>query len=378
MRRPSFFVLPVALAVAAVPLVAAPASAGGWYAQPRCGDTLTRDTVLKRDLVCTTGPGLTLGVDVDLDLRGHTLEGPGSGTGILVTLEGSNTVRGGAMTGWGSGVAFLQENVWPEDDDDPGPDSNTYGTLTVDRMRFRDNGYAVDTGGVSGLGGFTKPTTVRRSTFTDNYAGVVTAWFSTATVDRSTFVRNRIAAWSNADLTVTRSTFLRNETAATAYEASVDVSGSVLVGNTTGVSAAGVGFAGVTRSTVVGGDVAIHAGSAGTVTVRDSLVKRAGTGLLVDGGSATVDRTVFRGNDVGLRQSDASWGTTVVRDSRFARNGDGLVSEWEYEDGIRIGGTTAVKNSGWGIHAPEAVDLGGNRAWGNGRSPQCVGVVCGR
>lgn len=33
-------------------------------------------------------------------------------------------------------------------------------------------------------------------------------------------------------------------------------------------------------------------------------------------------------------------------------------------------------SAGWGIHVPGAVDLGGNRASGNGNQPQCVGVVC--
>jgi hypothetical protein len=36
----------------------------------------------------------------------------------------------------------------------------------------------------------------------------------------------------------------------------------------------------------------------------------------------------------------------------------------------------AVHNAAWGIRAQGATDGGGNIAFGNGKSPQCVGVVC--
>ena len=37
---------------------------------------------------------------------------------------------------------------------------------------------------------------------------------------------------------------------------------------------------------------------------------------------------------------------------------------------------TAIFNRGYGIYAPGATDGGGNRAFGNGKQPQCTGVVC--
>jgi parallel beta-helix repeat protein len=44
--------------------------------------------------------------------------------------------------------------------------------------------------------------------------------------------------------------------------------------------------------------------------------------------------------------------------------------------GTSLSGNSARKNTRWGIHAPGAVDLGGNTASGNGNQPQCVGVAC--
>jgi len=55
--RPSVRALPVVLAVVAAFALAPPAAAGGGRSpQPACGDVLTRDTVLTRNLVCATSP----------------------------------------------------------------------------------------------------------------------------------------------------------------------------------------------------------------------------------------------------------------------------------------------------------------------------------
>ena len=65
------------LAVLAAILAPGPASAN--QAQPvRCGDTITRDTKLKNDLVNCPGNGIVIGADdIELDLNGHTIDGDG-------------------------------------------------------------------------------------------------------------------------------------------------------------------------------------------------------------------------------------------------------------------------------------------------------------
>ena len=77
---------------------------------PHCGDTLTVDTQLRRDLVCL-GPGtaLTLAEGVALDLNGHTIQGPGpSGSDPLASVgiqaDIYNLVEGGTVSGFDSGV----------------------------------------------------------------------------------------------------------------------------------------------------------------------------------------------------------------------------------------------------------------------------------
>ena len=69
----------VGLSAVAVALgVAGPA----WAAKVSCGDVITEDSKLKKDLNCS-GDGLEIDADnVTLDLNGHTIKGDGSGDGV--------------------------------------------------------------------------------------------------------------------------------------------------------------------------------------------------------------------------------------------------------------------------------------------------------
>lgn len=101
-----------------------------------------------------------------------------------------------------------------------------------------------------------------------------------------------------------------------------------------------------------------------------------GTAITLDAARATVADNSFVGNDVALVATP--WGDDYfagsVTGNELRGNGDGILGVLE---GTTLEGNTAVDNARRGIHAPGAVDLGGNRAWGNGTKPQCVGVVCG-
>lgn len=67
----------------------------------------------------------------------------------------------------------------------------------------------------------------------------------------------------------------------------------------------------------------------------------------------------------------------TVTGSRLARNERGINVDAVHLDApVAMRTTVAVRNSGYGIWAPHATDLGGNVAWGNGIEPQCTGVVC--
>jgi hypothetical protein len=201
-------------------------------------------------------------------------------------------------------------------------------------------------------------------------------------------VNGRVDHWGTAfrgffaaiDLTTVRVD--HNHLAMSCIKASCTIVDSVLSRNTVGTS---------------GGDASI--GATRTRFIHNQ------TGMVVAGGgffiSAATD-SVFRGNRLGVRLSDHGGGE--FRGNLFVKNrvgvvgaaADGGAADFDVtlvgntftknRDGIflhggddrsgthSVGDNTAYKNSRYGIWAPWATDLGGNRAWHNGRP--CVGVVC--
>lgn len=93
-------------AITAAPAAASPAAA------PACGDTLTRDTSLRRDLVCTAAGvkfALRLRPGVLLDLGGYTITVTGTKRAVIVSAlggQGSTTeIRNGSIVG-GRGISL--------------------------------------------------------------------------------------------------------------------------------------------------------------------------------------------------------------------------------------------------------------------------------
>lgn len=326
----------------------------------RCGERLTADTRQTADLRCPAGPGLVLAGGVTLDLGGHRLVGPGAeaaGTGIVVNDPAEATVRNGQVVGWPTGVGA-------EQGDDPG----TIPRVAVSRVTFRGNGTAVWS--------FLGSVRVADSTFRDNGSGV-NLFFAGGTVDRSTFRDNRAAAVASQSgpLLIADSTFTGNEygvdctdvlcrvdrsrlrdgtTALTSYRASVELADSEVRGHRLGLAAQfeGGGDSAV-RSRFVGNDVAVRLSILGRVRLADNLFSRNGIGVTETEEIETAEATLT-GN-------------------RFDRNGDGILLPVVP---ARLQGNRAERNTGWGINAPHAVDLGGNTARRNGNQPQCVGVSC--
>ena len=64
----------------------------------------------------------------------------------------------------------------------------------------------------------------------------------------------------------------------------------------------------------------------------------------------------------------------VLEENTFRRNRDAVLVP---RAAASLRGNDAFRNSGQGIVAPNATDLGGNTARGNGVEPQCTGVTCG-
>lgn len=87
-------------------LFAALSAATGSAFAVSCGDTITRDTRLDRDLDCR-GAAIALTIErsgVTLDLNGHTLRADGNATAIALEDVRDATIRGGRIVGADTGV----------------------------------------------------------------------------------------------------------------------------------------------------------------------------------------------------------------------------------------------------------------------------------
>nr|MCW2728328.1 hypothetical protein [Aeromicrobium sp.] len=194
-----------------------------------CGMSLeiTQDTYLylTKNLTCSTPIGVEVRIDHDVylpegppevvvDLKGKTLRGTGSGTGVSVYdypwgLDA--TVRNGTVRSWESGVfagddsqirsMTLIENRF-------GLDCGAY-DCHVDRVNFVRSSFAGlyvywDAGAV-----------VKRSTFIDNRRGAYSRSLAGLEFDRSTFIGNRVGAETNGwgNITASRSAFIKNKVA---------------------------------------------------------------------------------------------------------------------------------------------------------------------
>ncbi|QCB92755.1 right-handed parallel beta-helix repeat-containing protein [Cellulomonas shaoxiangyii] len=367
MRVPS--ALPIATLAVAAALLAPPAHAVPVAAAPPpvpgCGATLTADARLTADLTCPAGNGLTLAAGVTLDLGGHVLRGAG-GTGVVVPAAGDVTVRRGTITGWDVGVASPPTG-WEEDHE---------GTVTVERVRFDGNGSAMD--GTSRIAGPSKTFLVSGSVLTGNVTGF-SATPGHVRFSRSTFEGNdSVVRIDSGYALIEDSRASGNGTVMSCYEAGCDLRGSTVEDNGTVATGYFMTAIEITDSTVRRNDTVVsNGGGYGYTRVERS--RLSDNRLAVDAGDAsvTVVDSTFTRNDVAFTAQpafDESEVTRVVTGNRFRDGGDAILVE---EAPVRLGSNDARRNSRWGIYAPNAVDLGGNTARGNGNEPQCVGVVCG-
>lgn len=102
-----------------------------------------------------------------------------------------------------------------------------------------------------------------------------------------------------------------------------------------------------------------------------------GNGTALSLGSMTTIRgNEFTRNGVGVTsltgsdEADVEVEDIVLDGNTFTRNGDGAVVDTL----VHASDNTAVRNTGYGLYLPQAVDGGGNVAYRNG--VDCVGVVC--
>ncbi|MGW6131013.1 hypothetical protein ACWFNE_13385 [Cellulomonas sp. NPDC055163] len=319
----------------------------------RCGATLTQDTTLTADLVCAEGDGLRLVGPVTLDLGGHTIRGPGTGTGVLFDNAANQVVRGGTVEGWGSGLAG--GNDFPDGSVVPS---------AVTALVLRGNG--------AGITAYSAELDVSRSRFVENGTGLHVALYSDVRVDRSRFARNDLAVHSGAQVSVTDSSFVDNGTALDALDGGIEATSCRFARNAT-TAYEQLGGLVLTDSTITDSQVGVTGTILGYVVLTSNTFRR--NVVAVDAADTmTLRRNLFVENGTAVRAVDPNeTGAYADLDGdTFRRNGDAI-----YATGpSRIANVTAVRSSGWGIYAPNGVDGGGNVARGNGNEPQCVGVVC--
>jgi hypothetical protein len=336
---------------------AAPAAAN----HVQCGDTITQNTTLDSDLVCS-GDGLTAEAGgITLDLAGHTLQGPlAFSVGVNVLSFDHVTIRNGTISGFSRGV------------DTDGARGTTLRNMVLQRngaglhcqyapecrvedsvIHDNDTGIEVD----AADGGDLEPTVVQRNLIRDNGTGL------TITGQAGLVADNRIEHNTGDGI--------RND-----YGLPVHILSNVVSDNgDEGVRIFYLADATVAANRIIGNagnGVGVH-GSGGefgdtTATVSDNRIERSGgDGVLVEGRGVTalVERNQSdRNGDDGI---DVDFGPyTPDPDCCFE---------------VTVRANKAFFNSDLGIEAAQGTaagttDGGGNKARHNGNPAQCVGVRC--
>ncbi|WP_375760973.1 right-handed parallel beta-helix repeat-containing protein [Corallococcus exercitus] len=341
----------------------------------RCGEVLTRNTRLTSDLSCpgTPEPALRIAAPgVVLDLGGHTVRrsGPATDDSMGIVAEEGSTVRNGTVRGFTSGYVFDSGPVW----------LHQVALLDNQTAIYHRQGYAQVLITDSRMGG---NAVGMRSEF-DAANGVVE-------VRGSQFTGNGTVLFvDDHEVSVSGSTFTLNTNVLYCFYGRVRFRSSTLAWNTSVADLAwnNSGFDNcwelVFDNTVIANNTAF-----GTpehphwepfdFQLRNSWVMNNGGGLNVATRTVDIRGNVWWDNAGGLTLADLPEFEPpplvgAVRNNRFLSNGG---------DGLRVlpvstptlSNNVCQGNTGWGIHAPTAIDGGGNAARGNGAGG-CAGVVC--
>jgi hypothetical protein len=330
------------------------APAGGATDRVRCGDTVTTDVALTRDLRCT-GTGLYVSPGVTVDLRGHTLRGDGTGPAMWVDMDqgdGTVTLKNGVVRDW---TMVLEDYARLPD-------------LRLDRLRVLDSGVVT--------AGFRGDLVITRSSFLrTSGAGLGRGHVS---ITSSTF-RDADDGFNGDDVHVDRSTFVDVDGyALSCIEGFLTVTRSRFVGNGTAIEPTWCYGALISSNVFKDNDHGIHSWMIGLYEGRDEISRN----VFVDNRvAARIDvasdltGNLFLRNDVAVRSAMAETGYAEFGSFTFdrnvlRRNGDAI---W-VDSPATFRRNVVVNSSGVGVYAPQGVDLGRNVIRRNGE-PTCLG--CG-
>lgn len=338
---------------------AADAAQAAPVAVTTCGQRVTADAYLARDLTCRDGVAVHLdGQGVDLDLRGRALRGTRAGDGVVVTAWQDHTISGGTVQGFRWAVTTRET-------EDVVPAAGARVRVVDVTVRGSEVGVRMDPGTAEVTGG----------RVAGNDVGVST-WEGAVTIAGGTVLDGNGVAVSGS-VTATHATFTRNDVAAECIDGNLRLSWSRFTHNRQVFGSTRMCPPVLERSYVAHNDLVLrveHQPSAARVdhnAFHDN-------GIVLDAvGPVEATGNLFVRNDVAVRspafdESTAFWSRVTLTGNTFLHNGDAVhaLSAGTLTDNHVEGST------GWGIYAPHVTDGGGNTARRNGNQPQCTGVVC--
>jgi parallel beta-helix repeat protein len=285
----------------------------------QCGDVITQDTRLDRDLIDCPGNGIAIGAaNIRLDLAGHTVDGSRSGTGVDNTGGHDGvTIENGSIKDFGSGV-FLD-----------GAAGNRLRGLLL------SNGSA----GIV-LANSVESRVEKNSTSDYGSWGLVLFASDRNRVEMNSFTNSSFRGAYGLQLLDSDGNAIEKNVASHSFFAAIDV------------------FAGSDDNTV---DKNTGSDSFFGLSIQDA------------------DRNVLTKNVVslatdGIFSDNRSEGTLISANDAFQNSDDGIDVE---DAATTLTRNTANDNGDLGIEAVLGVtDGGGNRATGNGNPAQCVSVSC--
>jgi len=383
-----------------------------------CGDVITQDTKLGNDLVDCPADGLVIGADdVTLDLHGHTIDGVGQGTGIVVDNQGQPgpdraTLQNGFVREFNTGVsvsasgeshirklklsanpgailAVNSPNAWIEQNN---VQASGFGIRTVfgGSERIEDNRVTGGGIGISNTAGAEVTGNVLQN------GGIIAG-----TIGESRFVKNVVSSYGTTGIDLccdARDNLVQQ---------------NKVSGGSVGIRLSTFSTENEIRGNVVAGnsEMGIRLGRGGSELVPNrvdqNVVYGNGEGILDedDGSSVVAGNRIYRNltNGVDIGQPVSKF---RILDNRLSGNGgdgilvgpscctpliegnaviDGNTSRGNGDDGVEVDqapitltGNTLRKNGDLGIEAiPGTIDGGGNRAFQNGNVLQCLNVACG-
>ena len=155
MRRSTFV---VSIAVLGIALLGVTPAGAGTPVFCNMTITLPGQYVLNSDLTCGAAPGLAVAAnDVHINFNGHTLSGPGTGTGIITANGGACVgvtglhLNGGTVTGFETGIKLCAPASTTMDAHVNG--MTVIGNSSVGIHLFNSDGNQVNGSTISGNGG---------------------------------------------------------------------------------------------------------------------------------------------------------------------------------------------------------------------------------